>query len=208
MPIKKDRQMKIAIKFYQSGLSRREAACKAGISLNGLRYRMKIEHIKARSQREGREKFFIKRRNRLFSTEKLKILYLHKKKSLREIARMFGVTHAFIKKCLVEKGVNTRTQGDPAVEESKKHKGSQNGNWKGGKFKTPAGYIRALYKGHHRADNQGYVTRSILVWEKANKKKLPDGWIIHHKNKIKDDDRIENLIAMPDKKHRELPRRS
>jgi len=40
-----------------------------------------------------------------------------------------------------------------------------------------------------------------LIWEKANGKQLPEGWIIHHYNGIKDDNRPSNLLAMPNKKH-------
>jgi hypothetical protein len=53
-------------------------------------------------------------------------------------------------------------------------------------------------------NNQRYKTKQVngkrkgehvLIWEKHNKK-LPDGWIVHHINEDKKDNRIENLKAM------------
>ena len=39
------------------------------------------------------------------------------------------------------------------------------------------------------------------MWEQANDKPLPEGWVIHHYNGIKNDNRSSNLLAMPNKKH-------
>jgi predicted protein tyrosine phosphatase len=60
--------------------------------------------------------------------------------------------------------------------------------------------------GHHKARkaNHYYVNRSIFVWEQTHKKQLPKGWIVHHKNRIKVDDRPDNLEAMPDREHKIL----
>lgn len=57
---------------------------------------------------------------------------------------------------------------------------------------------------HPRADKQGYVREHILAWEEAHGKPLPKGWIIHHLNGNKKDNRPENLIALPNKKHENL----
>lgn len=54
---------------------------------------------------------------------------------------------------------------------------------------------------HPRAYSNGYVTEHILIWEKANNQQLPDNWIVHHLNGIKTDNRPENLLDMPSKKH-------
>ncbi len=75
--------------------------------------------------------------------------------------------------------------------------------WKGGRVKIKDGYIRLLQPNHPR-QHGGYVLEHIFIWEEVNGKPLPKGWIIHHLNGIRDDNRIVNLIAMPDHKHRRL----
>lgn len=41
------------------------------------------------------------------------------------------------------------------------------------------------------------------VWEAAFGK-LPDGWIVHHCNKVKTDNRLENLVGLPDGYHDQI----
>jgi len=78
--------------------------------------------------------------------------------------------------------------------------GEQSPAWRGGK-RYLNGYVEVLCHGHHRAHKNGYVMEHIKVWEDFYAKPLPDGWIIHHLNGIKDDNRIENLLAVPRAEH-------
>lgn len=88
---------------------------------------------------------------------------------------------------------------------SRKHQRRENHpNWKGGRVALAGGargYIGILKPDHPRANKGGYVLEHILVWEEAHGKPLPKGWIIHHLNGIKNDNRPSNLIALPNKKH-------
>lgn len=81
-----------------------------------------------------------------------------------------------------------------------KPKGEANPNWKGGRSKH-SGYILIYAPNHPKAVKGRYVYEHILVWERTHNTSLPDGWIIHHINGIKDDNRPRNLIALSKGKH-------
>ena len=61
-----------------------------------------------------------------------------------------------------------------------------------------------MWNPKHPRANGGYIWEHILLWEQANGKELPRGWVIHHLNGIRDDNRLINLVALPDKKHRHI----
>lgn len=87
------------------------------------------------------------------------------------------------------------------LNSSQRLTGSRHPNWKGGIKHTKRGYVHIKQPDHVRADLGGYVLEHILVWEKVHNQVLPDGWIIHHLNGIKDDNRPQNLEGLPNKKH-------
>lgn len=73
-------------------------------------------------------------------------------------------------------------------------------NWRGGRFIDKRGYVRVWNEGHLTKGSK-YIAEHILVWEKVNGKPLPKGYIIHHLNGIKSDNRPCNLAAMSSKRH-------
>ena len=74
-------------------------------------------------------------------------------------------------------------------------------NWQGGRV-IMGDYAYIFMREHPRANKyNGYVREHLIVWEQFHKKELPEGWMVHHLNGIKDDNRIENLVRMPNKKH-------
>ena len=70
--------------------------------------------------------------------------------------------------------------------------------WKGGSHKQH-GYAMIYQPSHPRATG-GYVREHILVWESAHGQMAPNEEI-HHINGVRDDNRIQNLIALTKRKH-------
>ena len=78
--------------------------------------------------------------------------------------------------------------------------GPGNYAWKGGRRKDQFGYILIRIGPGENGKQTQYRPEHILVWEAANGS-LPRGFIVHHINHIKDDNRLENLEAMPRSQH-------
>ena len=57
------------------------------------------------------------------------------------------------------------------------------------------GYLLILQPEHPFCNKKGYVRRSHLVIEKYLGRYLKNGETAHHRNKIKTDDRVKNLMA-------------
>lgn len=66
-------------------------------------------------------------------------------------------------------------------------------HWKGGVVKHAAGYLKELARGHPFADKNGYVMQHRLVMERHLGRILDPKERVHHKNGIRDDNRLENL---------------
>lgn len=65
--------------------------------------------------------------------------------------------------------------------------------WKGGKWTNKHGYILALNPEHPYCDSNGYIMEHRLVMEKHLNRYLKPEEVIHHINRIKNDNRIKNL---------------
>ena len=82
-------------------------------------------------------------------------------------------------------------------------KGEKHPCWKGGRIKQH-GYILIHKPEHPRANKVGLIFEHIVVWEQTHGKLIPKGWQIHHLNGITNDNRQQNLVALPDKKHKHI----
>jgi len=79
--------------------------------------------------------------------------------------------------------------------------GKKNANWNGGRRKSSNGYVLVYMPNHPKANTTNCVPEHILVWEKTHGKPVPSGYVIHHLNGLRDDNRPENLVAVPRPQH-------
>jgi hypothetical protein len=82
------------------------------------------------------------------------------------------------------------------------HKGKRGMAWKGGKIKDKFGYIQIWKPEHPNAKISGYIHEHRLVMSNFLNRPLESFEFIHHRNGIKDDNRIENLELLTKKIHR------
>lgn len=100
-------------------------------------------------------------------------------------------TKAKISKALKGHPVSEETRARIGSSRSYPH-GQDNPAWKGGQTKD-GGYIYILNPLHPRADSSGYIRRADLVMEQMLGRLLTNEEIVDHRNRIRDDDRPENL---------------
>jgi hypothetical protein len=74
--------------------------------------------------------------------------------------------------------------------------GDKNPAYKGTPFTDNDGYVRLWLPDHHRADNSGRVYEHIMVAEAAYGISITAEYHVHHRNGVKDDNRIENLEVL------------
>lgn len=138
-------------------------------------------------------------------TELIKELYINGKESSLTIAKNFGLAPRTVLYHL-GKAKCTRSQSEAAILAYEQHRlrkqiGSQSPWWKGGKYIRKDGYVAVWRPEHPRQNAGGYALEHILVWEQSHGKSLPEGFIVHHLNGNKSDNRKENLVAIKKKDH-------
>jgi len=75
----------------------------------------------------------------------------------------------------------------------KTQKGSNNNNWKGGQSKQRGYIVLTAKHDHPNSNNQGQILEHIYVMSEYLDRPLEKGEMVHHKNGIRNDNRIENL---------------
>lgn len=97
-----------------------------------------------------------------------------------------------LKTCF-KKGCTPWNKGKKCPQISESNLGEKNWNWKGGIFHAWNGYVKMKKRDHPSCDRWGYVLEHRFIFEKHLGRYLTKGEVIHHKNDIRDDNRIENL---------------
>jgi len=121
--------------------------------------------------------------------------------NINDISRLLRVSPGSIRRRLVKENTPIRNSRESLLLLG--FNGEKHSQWKGGRF-YQKGYIMVYRPKHPTAMKCGYMLEHRLIWEETNGKLLPDGWVVHHINGIKDDNRIENLLALPTSKHRDI----
>lgn len=66
--------------------------------------------------------------------------------------------------------------------------------WSGKKLLSGHGYVKVrVGRAHPLADPNGYAYEHLVVWVAAGNERPARGWVLHHRNGVKTDNRIENL---------------
>ena len=84
---------------------------------------------------------------------------------------------------------------------SRAKEGEKSSSWKGGRKLNKKGHVLILRKGHPLADKNGYVLEHRYVVCEHLGRILSKNEIVHHKNGVKTDNRIENLEIMTNADH-------
>ena len=74
----------------------------------------------------------------------------------------------------------------------------------GHKKKRCDGYIAIYFPDHPKSTSEGYIMEHDLIMECFIGRWLKDDEVVHHKNKIRDDNRIENLQLLTKSEHSRL----
>lgn len=73
-------------------------------------------------------------------------------------------------------------------------RGAKHFRWNNGRAMSSHGYIKIFVgHGHDLADPNGYAYEHVLVWVAAGYGRPAPDEVIHHRNEVKTDNRLENL---------------
>lgn len=161
------------------------------------------------------------------SRETLYELYIIRGKPMHEIAEELGIAVGTVYNYLKNYGIKTREPhkgflGKKHTEKAKKsigekHKGkilsedirnkisqSSKCGGIGHKKKRSDGYVCVYFPDHPKSTKDGYIMEHDLIMECLIGRYLRDDEVVHHKNKIRDDNRKENLQLMTFSEHARL----
>ena len=88
------------------------------------------------------------------------------------------------------------------IDKCKNRIGKNHPAWRGGRhIDKDSGYVRIKKPNHPNCNMRGYIKEHIFIMSEHIGRPLKKHELVHHKNRIKDDNRIENLELCTIKKH-------
>lgn len=195
--VKKRINRQVIVGLHNQGLNKQEIADRLNLNIHTVWYHLKKVGLRGHSISWAMTKC----KPTLEFREELIKLYIEQKLSTRQIAPLIGVASkstvlGYLKRC----GIEIRETHEARRIRLEERLGYAPKVY-GDRYETTWGYIMARCPGHPRARHHGFVLEHILVWEQNHLIQLPKGWVVHHVNGVRSDNRAENLIAMPHKRH-------
>jgi len=191
--------------YHLKNLTLQQVADELGVCKDTVRRNMRRNNIPPKASevyRKGQDTRII----RMFPLAKK--LYFEDMLSMLEVCKRLGISFYTLQRLFRDNGVQFRSSGESARLAYSQHpnmgfqKGTEHPRFNGYRAtKKTGGYILEYKPDHPRAGKNGYVGQHILVWEMANKKPLPQGWVVHHLNGIKNDNKPENLAGLSVRAH-------
>ena len=102
------------------------------------------------------------------------------------------------------KGIKLSKEHRKNISNAKMGKYRINTEFGGHEKRRKDGYISIYLPTHPNCNKEGYVMKHHLVMEKEIGRLIMPNEVVHHKNHIRDDNRIENLELMTHSEHARL----
>ena len=158
--------------------------------------------------------------------------YTEEKKTMRQIGAELGVDAAAVFYHLKKYGIETRDRHDHPISDKVRENAEHVGQSRKGarqsadakrkmsdakkcRYVTPSaygghskkrkdGYIRVYLPSHPHCSKDGYVMEHRLVMEDHIGRYLEEDEVVHHINRNRKDNRLENLLVMTREEHAQL----
>lgn len=163
----------VAKMYLEEKLSMQQIGAKIGCSTGTVKHHLRRQGIDARPLKKID-----------WPVEQMRQWYEVEKMTLQQIADRLGEKQKVVNKVAKRNGFQMRRTGP--------ERGEGHPEWKGGRLVNKDGYIQ-VYCPEHPSRKGRYVLEHRLVMEKHLGRYLLPNEVVHHKNGVKDDNRIENL---------------